>query len=137
MTPEALIKLRLDSTTINLGDPAQNILSPERPYQILLGIAAQKQGLALNADHAVHHVPFTFRAGSTLCQDNISWQRLGVHGFKLDHVARADEGEHTAPGDSQANVLIPLQSGPNQGHDLPDGDDYHTNPTRKPTCDWR
>ena len=72
MTPEAMIKPMAASTTINLGDPAQNVLSPERPFQVLLGIAAQKQGLACNADHPVHHVPFTFRAGSTLRQDNIS-----------------------------------------------------------------
>jgi hypothetical protein len=136
MTPEAMIKPMATSTTVNSGDPAQNVLLPKRPFNILLRIAAQKQGLAFNSDNSVQNVPFTFGAGSTLRQDNISWYRLGVPGFKLHHVTTADEGEHTAPGDSQANVLFPLQSGSNQGHEFPGGDDHHTNPTSKQTCDY-
>jgi hypothetical protein len=82
-TPDALIKLMDTSVTINPGDPAQNVSPRKRPFTILLRIAAQKERLAFNPDHAVQNVSFTFGSGSALRQDQISWDWEAMHGFKL------------------------------------------------------
>ena len=69
MTPYAMIKPVGASVTINQGDPAQNVSSRKRPFTIRLRIAAQKESLAFNPDHAVHNVSFTSGYGSALRQD--------------------------------------------------------------------
>lgn len=69
MTPYALIKPMGASVTINEGDPAQNVSSRKRPFTIRLRIAAQKEYLAFNPDHAVQNVSFIFGYGSALRQD--------------------------------------------------------------------
>ena len=59
MTPYALIKPVGASVTIDEGDPAQNVSSRKRPFTIRLRIAAQKEYLAFNPDHAVQNVSFS------------------------------------------------------------------------------